>query len=400
MSIDVVVYGATGLVGGRACTELDAAGVSFALAGRDARALDQLGTLFPTAGKRVASLAQPEALARAFDGARVVLNCAGPIADLGEPVLVAALAAGAHYVDTGGDQAFLHAMYERHESTARRAGLACVQGCAVNGALGDLAAAWAAQHLCDARDPADAAPLREAPAPRLAEAEPLESSGSAGARGNAPHGGGPIDELAVSFVFDDLVLSPASQRAVFAHLSARGLAWRRDRWEVVAPARERRRVNAGGAFGGEREVVSFPGGEVLTLPRHVAARAVQTFVSTTRSAAATTALRLLARALPLVPRRASELLAPYKPDDDEYARTRFAVIGQARRGFSTAQVAVTGSDIYRTTAVVAAWVARQLLTRATASPLGMLAPGELFRPEPALRELARLAGLALEPSFG
>ena len=35
MSIDVVVYGATGLVGRLACYELDAAGVEFAICGRD-----------------------------------------------------------------------------------------------------------------------------------------------------------------------------------------------------------------------------------------------------------------------------------------------------------------------------------------------------------------------------
>jgi short subunit dehydrogenase-like uncharacterized protein len=374
---DIIVYGATGLVGGRVCTELDAAGCAFAIAGRRASALDALGELFPSAGKRVASLTEPEALARAFDGAKVVVNCAGPIGETGEPVLVAALAAGAHYVDLGGDQAFLHAMYERHESTARRAGLACIQGCAVNGALGDLAAAWAARYVCGLVD--DGNEVRDAPAPRLAEAQPF-------------------DELAVSYLFDELVLSPASQRAVFANLSVRGLAWRRDRWELVAPAATRRRVNAGPEAGGEREVVSFPGGEVLTLPRHAAARAVQTFVSTTRNAAATTALRLLARALPLVPKRATALLAPYTPADDEYARTRFAVIGQARRGFSAAQVVVRGSDLYRSSAVIAAWVARQLVSRAR-GPLGMLAPTELFRPAGALRELAALGHLAVEPSF-
>jgi len=374
---DVVVYGATGLVGGRVCTELDAAGCAFAIAGRRAHALDQLGELFPSAGKRVATLTEPEALVRAFEGARVVVNCAGPIAEVGEPVLVAALAAGAHYVDLGGDQAFLHAMYERHESSARRAGKVVVQGCAVNGALGDLAAAWAADHVAGAADPGPVA--RSEPVARLAEGDPL-------------------DELAVSYVFDELVLSPASQRAVFANLSTRGLAWRRDRWELVAPASERRRVNAGPTAGGEREVVSFPGGEVLTLPRHIAARRIQTYVSTTRSAAATTALRLLARALPLVPRRATELLAPYTPADEDYSRTQLAVIGQARRGFSAAQVVVSGSDLYTTSAVIAAWVARELVARPS-GPLGMLAPSELFRPAVALRELAQLAALVVEPSF-
>jgi len=374
-----VVYGATGLCGRRACEELDAAGAAFAIAGRDPARLDALGARFPAARKRVATLAEPEALTRAFAGARVVVNCAGPIGELGEPVLVGALAAGAHYVDLGGDQAFVHAMYERHESTARRAGVVCVPGCAVIGALGDWAAAWAAAHACGA-PPDDGDPVRAEPAPRLAEDRPL-------------------DELATSYVFDDLVLSPASQRTVFGALHARGLAWRRDRWDPVAPAALRRRVNAGAAMGGEREVVAFPGGCVITLPRHVAARAIDSYVSTTRSPAATTALRLLARAMPLVPRRATDLLVPYTPGDDEYARTRFAVVAQARRGFAAAQVVVSGSDLYRTSAAIAAWVARALVGRG-AGPLGMRAPSELFRPAAALRELASLAGLAIEPSSG
>jgi short subunit dehydrogenase-like uncharacterized protein len=387
------VYGATGLVGGRVCTELDAAGCAFAIAGRRAHALERLGELFPSATRRVATLDDPASLERAFAGARVVIHCAGPIGEapgpdrdrsggsrpsIGEPVLMAALAAGAHYVDLGGDQAFLHAMYERHESTARHAGRAVVQGCAVNGALGDLAAAWAAHHVCSELDAGDV--VRSIPAARLAEDQPLE-------------------ELAVSYVFDDLVLSPASQRAVFANLQSRGLAWRRDRWESVAPGSEHRRVNAGPHAGGERDVVSFPGGEVLTLPRHVAARAIQTYVSTTRNPAAAAALRLLARAMPLVPRRASELFATYTPADDEYARTRFAVIGQARRAFTTAQVVVSGRDLYRTSAVIAAWVARALVARTT-GPIGMLAPSELFRPAAALAELAHLGELSVAPSFG
>jgi hypothetical protein len=126
---------------------------------------------------------------------------------------------------------------------------------------------------------------------------------------------------------------------------------------------------------------------------------VQTFVSTTRSAAATSALRLLARAMPLVPKRATDLLAPYQPHEEDYARTRFAVIAQARRGFAAAQVVVSGDDQYRTSAGIAAWVARALLTRG-AGPIGMRAPSELFRAEPALRAVADTVGLTIEPSFG
>jgi short subunit dehydrogenase-like uncharacterized protein len=374
---EIVVYGATGLVGGRVCTALDAADVPFVAVGRRRGALEKLARLVGATDWRIAEL-EHDALVAAFKGARVVVNCAAPLAEVGEQVLLATLAAGAHYIDLGGDQAFIHAMYERHDSTARKAGRAVVPGCGLNCAIGDWASAWAALHVCGLADQGDV--IRTAPAARLADDEPL-------------------DEIAVSYIFDDLVLSPGSQRAVFGNLHNRGLVWQRDRWEQIANAAERRKVNAGPAMGGQRDAVSFPGGDVITVPRHVAARTVHTFVSTTRSQAATTALRLLARAMPLVPKRATDLFAAYQPHEEEYARTRFAVIAQARRGFSAAQVSVSGDDQYRATAGIAAWIARSLAAR-DAGPVGMRAPSELFRPEQALRSVADTIGLTIEPSFG
>jgi len=377
MSGDIVVYGATGLVGGRVCAALDAMEVPFAIAGRRKPELDRLAQLVGASGVHIAEADHHEALVRAFSGARVVVNCAGPLAEIGEYVLAAALAAGTHYVDIGGDQAFMHTIFERYDSSARKATRVVVPGCGLDCAIGDLAAAWAAAHVCEVRDASDL--VRATAPPRIGEAKPL-------------------DEVAVSYVFDDLVLSPGSQKAVFGNLHARSLVWRRDRWEPIAAGAERRRVNVGPAFGGERDVVSFPGCDVLSVPRHVDARIVQTYLSTTRNQVAQTALRLLARALPYVPKRATDLLAPYQPDEHEYARTRFVVIAQARRGFSAAQVAVRGADLYRTSAGIAAWVARALLTR-TEGPIGMRAVSELFRPDMALREVAAAVGLDVEPSF-
>lgn len=373
----IVVYGATGLVGGRVCAALDAADVPFVACGRRRNALEKLASLVGATDWRIADL-EHDALVAAFSGSEVVVNCAGPLAEVGEPVLLAALAAGAHYVDLGGDQAAMHAFYERHDAAARRAGRAVVPGCGLNCAIGDWASAWAAMHVCDVRDDGDA--VRAAPASRLAEDKPL-------------------DEIAVSYIYDDFVLSPSSQKAVLGNLQTRGLIWQRDRWEHVPSAATRRRVNAGPAMGGERDAVSFPGGDVITVPRHIAARSVQTFVSTTRSPAATAALRLLARAMPLVPKRAIDALAPYQPHEDEYARTRFAVIAQARRGFASAQIVASGDDTYRASAGIAAWVARALATRG-AGPIGMRAPSELFRPQIALREVAEAIGLVVDPSFG
>ena len=384
---EIVVFGGGGLVGRQIAEALADAGARVAVAGRRAAALAGVAGV-PAARVRVADASDAAALGRAFAGARVVVNAAGPLRETAAPVLAAALAAGAHYVDVGGEQAVLHELHERHESAARRAGLVALPGAGLDCLIGDLAAAWAAAHLVaegggdgdggDGADGADAA-VRSAPVPRLAEERPL-------------------DEIAVTYVLDDLVISPTAQRAWLGAAFERPLAWRRDRWEP-ARAGEGRRVNAGPALGGERAAVAHGGGDAITVPRHVAAGAVATYVSPTRRAGAMTALRLLARALPLVPRTAADLLVPYAEPGADYGRTRFAVVAQARRGFEAVQIVVRGADVHRTTARAAAWAARRIATRG-AGPVGMRAPGELFRGEPALRELAALAGLIIEPSFG
>ncbi len=370
-SPEICVFGAGGVVGRRICGELAATGTPFSVA-----------TRAPITGHAAARAVLADAsdagsLAAAFAGARVVINAAGPLRETAAPVLVGAMAAGAHYLDVGGEQAVLQTVYERHESTARRAGLIAMPGAGLDCMIGDLAAAWAAAHLCG--DELEGAVVRTAPAERLAEARP-------------------IDAIDVSYVFDDLVLSAGSQRALFGTVGGRALVWRRDRWEA-GRAGEKRRVNAGAAFGGERDAVGHAAGDVLTIPRHIATHLVATYVSTTRTATSGALLRLLATALPFVPRAASALLAPYAPPDADYARTRLAVVAQVRRGFSAAQITVRGIDPYRVTAVSAAWAARQLAARG-AGPVGMRAPGELFRGAPALRALAAAADLTIEPSFG
>ena len=387
---EIIVFGAGGLVGRQLAEALAAAGADVAVAGRrpETMTLASVAGVAGVAPARVlvADARDAAALGRAFAGARVVVNAAGPLRETAPPVLAAALAAGAHYVDVGGEQAVLHELHERHESAARHAGLIALPGAGLDCLIGDLAAAWVAAYLIAegaeverGRDGGDGGAVRAAPAPRLAEDRPL-------------------DEIAVTYVLDDLVLSPTAQRAWLGAAFERPLVWRRDRWEPARPG-DGRRVNAGPALGGERAAVAHAGGDAITVPRHVAAGLVATYVSPTRRAGAMTALRLVSRALPFVPRAAADLLVPYAEPAADYGRTRFAVVAQARRGFEAAQIVVRGADIYRTTARAAAWAARRIAARG-AGPVGMRAPGELFRGEPALRELAALAGLTIEPSFG
>jgi len=367
---DIVVIGASGLVGQRVAGELVRDHISVALA----RHITALDIDLPV---HDVDVHDPASLAKAIAGAKVVINCAGPLRETAAPVIVAAMAAGAHYVDVGGEQSVMNALYQRHESTVRKAGLLALPGAGLDCVIGDLAAAWAAQHLLGEVE--DGPAVRSAPAPRLAE-------------------GKPFDEVTVTYVFDDLALSAGSQRALFDAAFARPLLWRRDRWEN-GTAGAHRSVNAGTALGGQRDAIAYAASDAITIPRHINANLVATYASTTRRAAAAGAMRLLARALPFMPRAASELLAAYASPDTDYTRTQLAVIAQVRRGFSAAQVVVRGHDMYRTTAAITAYIARVIATRGT-GPLGMLAPGELLCATPALREIASVAGLTIEPSFG
>jgi hypothetical protein len=205
----------------------------------------------------------------------------------------------------------------------------------------------------------------------------------------------PLDELAISYVFDDLALSPGTQRALFDGVGGQPVRWRRDRWER-GPLGERRPVDAGAPLGGPRVAMSFPGPEVISVPRTVAATTVQTYLSTTRHVAAATALGLLARALPLLPRAVSEVLAAAPTDEAAYPRTRFAVVAQARRGFAATQLAIRGQDLYQTSAMIAAEVAIALAGR-RGGPVGMRTASELFHASAMLAHLAAAADLTVEP---
>jgi len=342
-SARIVVIGAAGVVGRRVCAELARRDLPIAIAGHRGVGLAALARTLPVAAVHFADVHDARALARAVTGAAVVVNAAGPLRATAAPVLAAALAAGAHYVDVGGAQA-------------------------------DLAVAWAARRLLGVADPGAA--LRDELAPRLADDDP-------------------VDDISVSYAYDGLTISAGTQRALFGAIGTRVQVWRRDRWED-GRAGDHRRIDAGPQ--GARDAIAYAAGDPITIPRHVTAQLVAAYVSTTRRPGTTAALRVLARVLRVLPRTAADLLAPYAASDADYAQTELAVVARVRRGPNAAQIVVRGRDLYRTTAAITAWAAAQLAGRA-AGPIGMRAPGELFRGEPALREIARAADLTIEPSF-
>ncbi|MFD9405878.1 saccharopine dehydrogenase family protein [Streptomyces sp. NPDC059989] len=134
----VVVYGATGHTGRFVVAELRERGFATIVSGRDAARLEALAAEWGDVVVRPASVDDPGALDRALAGAAAVVNCAGPFAVTGGPVVEAALRAGIPYVDVAAEIEANASMFAEHAEAARTAGVPVVPAMAFFGGLGDL----------------------------------------------------------------------------------------------------------------------------------------------------------------------------------------------------------------------------------------------------------------------
>jgi NAD(P)-dependent dehydrogenase (short-subunit alcohol dehydrogenase family) len=141
----VVVYGASGYTGRLICEYLRHYAVPFVAAGRDKGRLDEsMQAHVPgieTADVEVREVEHSvEALTELFRGASVVLNTVGPFSKYGPEVVEAALAAGAHYTDTTGEQDWLITCDETYGADFAAAGLLLSPGIAQMYTTGEIAA--------------------------------------------------------------------------------------------------------------------------------------------------------------------------------------------------------------------------------------------------------------------
>jgi len=362
--MSVLIYGATGFTGRLVANALSRRGIPFVLSGRDRHRLDAMASDFDEPVEtRAAQVHNAANMAAAVEGNAVVINCAGPFDKLGEPVVRAAIDAGAHYIDTTGEQAFMRRVYESYESAARRAKVAVVNGCAFEIALGDWAAALAAA----AFDGGD--------------------------------GDGTCDELFVAYAMDKFKATSGTQLSAIDSLAQDGVVWSVDRWESVRPAAERRVVQFPEPFG-ERSTLSFPSGEVISVPRHTRSQRVQTFISmfgeSTRDSLLSRATGVLGPALPFLLR--SPLLTAMKarvgqsgagPTPVQRRDSTFAIVAEAERSLERRRVCVAGCDPYGITAEVIAYAANHLLV-SERSAVGVLAPSQLIDASVGLTEIAEV----------
>ncbi len=146
----VVVYGASGFSGRLVVEFLREYNVPFVAAGRDkARLEDVLGHVpgIGTADYEVVQVGHSvEELTELLRGAKVVCNATGPCIYYGDTVIEAALAAGCHYIDTGGEAPWVRRVRETWHERFADAGLLVAPATAYMSATAETAIRVAQEH--------------------------------------------------------------------------------------------------------------------------------------------------------------------------------------------------------------------------------------------------------------
>src|SRR5580700_2248989 len=139
----VVIYGANGFSGRVIAEFLREYNVPFVAAGRNRARLEGVMKHVPgietAEDEIVETKGSVEELTRLFAGAKVVCNTAGPFIYNGPRVIEAALKAGCHYLDIGGEQAWVREVADKWGGKFAERGLLAAPGTAFMSAVSDAA---------------------------------------------------------------------------------------------------------------------------------------------------------------------------------------------------------------------------------------------------------------------
>ena len=361
----IAVYGATGYTGRLVAAELQRRGLEARLCGRNGDRLRDLARDLGTGWEtRAAALDDTPALRKALEGADAVISCAGPFTAFGAPVIEAALHNGAHACDTTGEQPYMQRVFEHVQGPAVERDVAVVPAVGFDYVPGDLACALAA-------------------------------------RGNEP-----LRELVVAYAVAGLGVTRGTMHSALEMLGGDVLAYTGGTWRPAGRPELRRTFDFGGDLG-EQPMVPYPGGEVVTAPRHVNTQAVRlhmtasTFAPHPRLTGAVAASAAAFGALLRTPLRGPldaviDRLAE-GPSEDARRASRFTIVAEAHgMDGSVSRATVRGNDVYGLTAVMAVEIGRRL-AEGEVTARGVLAPAQAVEAEEFLDSLAE-HGVTVETS--
>ncbi|KAL0832385.1 hypothetical protein ABMA28_001810 [Loxostege sticticalis] len=157
---DLVVFGATGFTGRKVVEELARgskkyAGITWAVAGRTEKKLE---TVLQEVSKKtgadlsgvktiIADVGDNDSLKGMCAQAKVLVNACGPYRMYGEPVVRAAIASKAHYVDVSGEPQFIETMQLEYAAQAREAGVFVVSACGFDSVPNDMGVLYLEQNF-------------------------------------------------------------------------------------------------------------------------------------------------------------------------------------------------------------------------------------------------------------
>jgi short subunit dehydrogenase-like uncharacterized protein len=145
----IVLFGATGYTGELTARALAGRGARPLLAGRNAERLQALAHELGGLETAVADVERPASIRALVERGDVLVSTVGPFARWGEPAIQAAIGAGAHYLDSTGEAAFIRTVFERHGPGAQAAGSALLTAFGYDFVPGNLAGALALREAGD-----------------------------------------------------------------------------------------------------------------------------------------------------------------------------------------------------------------------------------------------------------
>jgi short subunit dehydrogenase-like uncharacterized protein len=320
-----------------------ALGLPLRLVGRRAEALEQLAREGDKI--RVADAAHEQQLLDAFEGVFAVASTAGPFMEVGPKPVGAAIAVGAHYLDSSGEQAFARLVHEGFGESAEERGVVLLTSFGFDYVPGDLAARLAAEELAE-----------------------------------------PLDEIVVAYAAGGTSTSRGTRTTIGHVMGQPQVAWD----DGLVPSRFGKTTRRVRFPFGERRVVEWSGTEPITVPRHTRVHRVRSYFAAPRvAAAAGLAAGLAAPFVRLTGRVGRD------PSAAARARSRWTVVAEARSGAAGRRATLTGTDPYGLTALLLATGAAALRAGERRGA-GALAPAEAFDVRafaPRLAPLLEIAGV-------
>jgi short subunit dehydrogenase-like uncharacterized protein len=343
----IVLFGATGYTGRLTAEALVARGVRPLLAGRNAASLAEMARAMDGLETAVADVSDPASVRSLLEPGDVMLATVGPFARFGDPAAEAAIDAGANYLDSTGEPAFIRRVFEEFGPRAAASGASLVTAFGYDWVPGNLAAALA---------------LREA-----GESATRVDIGYFTTGGAVGMSGGTRASLAGALV------EP-------------GFVWR----DGIHTERGARRVRSFDVAGKTRQAISVASSEHFTLPRlHPGLREVNAYLGwfgpASRAMQAMSAFNAGITRIPGVKAGMEALTSRAVkgstggPDESERAGTGSAItaIAYSPEGDELASVSVAGVNGYDFTGRILAWGAARAADTGIGAA-GALGPAEAF----------------------